>query len=80
MATTGRLKNKQSELETPAETVRCRRCDGLMVIEESFESMTGIAHVNFQARRCVQCGEVTDPIILHNRQSQLGQDFRQTHG
>lgn len=39
----------------------CSRCGGLMVIEQ---------HADFPARRCVQCGEVIDPVILENRQRQ----------
>ncbi len=52
-----------------------QRCAGLMVIEESFDSMTGTAHVEFQVRRCVQCGEVIDPVILQNRRAQSGYDL-----
>jgi hypothetical protein len=42
-------------------TDRCPRCRGLMVAEwcEDLSSYTG--------QRCVQCGEVIDPIILQNR-------------
>lgn len=43
---------------------RCPRCNGFMVSEwcEDFPSYTG--------QRCVQCGELMDPIILHNRHMQ----------
>lgn len=37
----------------------CLRCGGLMVMEQLLD---------LQARRCVQCGEVVDPVILRNRQ------------
>jgi hypothetical protein len=42
-------------------TDRCPRCSGLMVAEwcEDLSDHT--------AQRCVQCGEVIDPVILHNR-------------
>lgn len=40
---------------------RCPRCSGFMVAEwcEDLSAYT--------AQRCVQCGEVIDPVILHNR-------------
>ena len=42
-------------------TDRCPRCSGLMVAEWC-EDLS-----DYRAQRCVQCGEVIDPIILHNR-------------
>jgi len=52
-------------------TDRCPRCRGLMVAEwcEDLSSYTG--------QRCVQCGEVIDPVILQNRRQvgiTIGQD------
>ena len=75
MATTGLSAKRLIGRKTPAETVCCSRCAGLMVIEESFDSMTGRADVDFQVKRCVQCGEVIDPVILQNRRAQLGYDL-----
>ena len=40
---------------------RCPRCSGLMVAEWC-EDLS-----DYTAQRCVQCGEVIDPVILHNR-------------
>lgn len=37
----------------------CSRCGGLMVMEQL---------IDLPAQRCVQCGEIVDPVILHNRQ------------
>ena len=46
---------------------------GLMVVKESFDSIAGGGQVDSLVRRCVQCGEiVVDPVILQNRQLQLG--------
>jgi PHP family Zn ribbon phosphoesterase len=42
-----------------ASATRCSRCRGLMVIEPCFD---------FLAWRCVQCGDMIDPVILQNRQ------------
>jgi hypothetical protein len=39
----------------------CPRCSGLMVAEWC-EDLS-----DYRAQRCVQCGEVVDPVILQNR-------------
>lgn len=41
-----------------AAMMNCSRCSGLLVIEQDFE---------FPVWRCVQCGEMIDPVILRNR-------------
>ena len=64
--------------ESPAGSTRCFRCTGLMVAEESFDSMVDHSRADFLVRRCVQCGEVIDPVILQNRQSQLRSDLGRT--
>jgi len=46
-----------AEWKELAETERCSRCEGFLVIEQQ----------KFLARRCVQCGERVDPVILRNR-------------
>lgn len=45
----------------------CSRCTGLMVIEQGFNSMLGTSEADVLLRRCVQCGEIIDPVILKNR-------------
>ncbi len=45
-------------------TDRCSRCGGLMV-DEWCEDLA-----EYIAQRCVQCGEIVDPVILHNRGAQ----------
>jgi uncharacterized protein with PIN domain len=47
-------------------TDRCPRCGGLMVAEWC-EDLS-----NYSAERCVQCGEVIDPVILENRRLECG--------
>ncbi len=74
MATAELYENTLNRREIPAGSTRCFRCTGLMVIEESFDSISGNAHADFPVRRCVQCGEVIDPVILHNRRLQLEHD------
>ena len=47
-------------------TDRCPRCSGLMVAEWCQDLS------DHRAQRCVQCGEVIDPVILHNRGAPQG--------
>ena len=45
----------------------CTRCGGLMVHDFCLDVLTSIGESKFVAKRCVQCGEVVDPVILSNR-------------
>lgn len=45
----------------------CIRCGGLMVNDFSMDVLFCIGETEFAAKRCVQCGEVIDPVILKNR-------------
>ena len=45
----------------------CARCGGLMVIDFYMDLLFCIGEREFAAQRCVQCGEIVDPVILRNR-------------
>lgn len=45
----------------------CVRCGGLMVNDFCMDILNNIGESKFDAKRCVQCGEVVDPVILENR-------------
>jgi len=45
----------------------CTRCGGLMVYDFCLDVLGSIGESEFAAKRCVQCGEVVDPVILRNR-------------
>jgi hypothetical protein len=51
-------------------TAQCWRCGGLMVVERCVDLLDDTGRLNFLAQRCVQCGELVDPIILMNRRPQ----------
>jgi hypothetical protein len=78
MATVGLLEKKLKGRESQAESIRCSRCMGLMIVEGAFDSIVGAGHADFLVRRCVQCGEVVDPVILQNRRSQNENDSSRT--
>jgi len=44
----------------------CRRCNGLLVDEHCMDIDTGIPGREYWAKRCIQCGDVVDEIILRN--------------
>ncbi len=66
----------------PAGQTRCWRCRGLMVVESCFDFTGDVGQRDCLTQRCVQCGEVIDPVILQNRRLQLegvvGQDQRES--
>ena len=45
----------------------CTRCGGLMVSDFCMDLLNSTGELEFAATRCVQCGEVVDPVILRNR-------------
>jgi hypothetical protein len=46
----------------------CTRCGGLMVQDSCLDVLGNMGESEFVAKRCVQCGEVVDSVILLNRQ------------
>ena len=49
----------------------CPRCEGLLAYEYCFDLLDGTGEKGFWGLRCFQCGEIIDPLILHNRESEL---------
>lgn len=45
----------------------CERCGGLMMAERGFEVVRSRRHADVGARRCLNCGNLVDAIILANR-------------
>lgn len=71
------LKKRNLEESRPdVGTIRCSRCEGLMVIDRCFDYTSEAGSPDFLARRCVQCGEVIDPVIQQNRRRQGGDVLR----
>jgi hypothetical protein len=73
MATAFKEKTKNEQLTnhtvSPAaqHESTCTRCGGLMVQDFCLDVLGNIGESEFAAKRCVQCGEVVDPVILRNR-------------
>ncbi len=47
----------------------CRRCGGMLVDEHPMGIDSGNTVRKYWAKRCIQCGDVIDAIILRNRYS-----------
>ena len=47
----------------------CRRCGGMLVDEHPMGIDSGKTVRKYWAKRCIQCGDVIDAIILRNRYS-----------
>lgn len=45
----------------------CSRCGGTMVEETYMDIFSDYEDFKFQAKHCIQCGDVIDPFILLNR-------------
>jgi hypothetical protein len=45
----------------------CGRCGGLMVSEFCMDLLNSAGELEIETLRCVQCGDVVDPVILQNR-------------
>lgn len=45
----------------------CARCGGTMVEETYMDIFSDYEDFQFQAKHCIQCGDVIDPFILLNR-------------
>ncbi|MDR4460746.1 MAG: hypothetical protein MRJ67_15360 [Nitrospirales bacterium] len=43
----------------------CCRCGGLMKTESVFDLVEN--EIEFMSARCLQCGDIVDPVILMNR-------------
>lgn len=45
----------------------CTRCGGLLIREGLSDLLDDTGHVRRWARRCVQCGDIVDSVILKHR-------------
>ncbi len=70
-AFTGKTKNDQLENHTVSPAAQhestCTRCGGFMVNDSYLNLLNNVGESKFPAKRCVQCGEVVDPVVLRNR-------------
>jgi len=51
---------------------QCARCGGTMVRETCMDLFSDYQNFQFEARHCIQCGDVVDPCILFHRLKRHG--------
>jgi len=56
--------------------MRCLRCGGWMILDQFMDLRDDMGRLNWEGWRCVNCGEIVDPVVLchrvgHIRQLQL---------
>lgn len=54
-----------SSPDSNIESFRCSRCGGLMKTERVFDLVE--TEIEFMGARCIQCGDIVDPVILMHR-------------
>ena len=52
-----------------SQTARCKRCQGLMVQDQSLDLLDTGDDFRIWTRRCIACGNILDPVILRNRRA-----------
>jgi hypothetical protein len=52
---------------TPQTQSICTRCGGLMVSDVCIDLLNSTSELECTARRCIQCGDIIDAVILRNR-------------
>lgn len=73
------MNEKKQVLELGALTISvprlkrgCLRCGGFLVVDHSLDILDASGRLGFEAMRCVQCGDVVDPVILRHRRVRHG--------
>lgn len=65
------VEKKVSETNRHKENLRgydhCHRCGGLMIKDYCIDLQDETGQIDVTVIRCIQCGDVVDPIILRNR-------------
>lgn len=55
------------QLMNQMQQAHCSRCGGSMIEETYMDIFSDYEDFQFQAKHCIQCGDVIDPFILLNR-------------
>ncbi|MCP9449055.1 MAG: hypothetical protein NNA21_03210 [Nitrospira sp.] len=65
----GRMSERELSEGHPANASHqtCTRCGGLLVGHVCMDLLNSDRELEFAALRCIQCGDIVDPVILRNR-------------
>ncbi len=61
------LSEGRSQILASRQEANCMRCGGLMVRDFCTDLLSGASGFDCTTSRCVQCGDVVDPVIRWNR-------------
>ena len=56
--------------------MRCQRCEGYMVRDFFLDVMNVSGEMDFDGWRCLNCGDITDPVIAHHRYANVQEAAR----
>lgn len=48
--------------------MQCRRCQGYLITDHFMDILSVSGEVNFTGWRCLNCGDITDPVIVRHHQ------------
>lgn len=54
----------------------CRRCRGLMIQDSFVDLRDDTGRLKFEGWRCLNCGEVIDPVVLTHRVGEVTGPYR----
>jgi hypothetical protein len=63
----GRTQEELRFFEVMTGSNMCGRCGGTLVTENCLDFRDETGQWRFEAKRCLQCGDLIDPLILKNR-------------
>jgi ribosomal protein S27AE len=72
----GMLQEEWRSSETIASSNMCGRCGGILVVENCLDVRDETGKMRFEAMRCVQCGDVLDPLIMKNRSRPIAKPIK----
>lgn len=49
--------------------MRCQRCQGHMISDYFLDFLSGSGETEIKGWRCLNCGDITDPVIMRHHQS-----------
>ena len=49
--------------------MRCQRCQGWMITDHFMDVLNVGGQMDFRGWRCLNCGDITDPIIVRHNKS-----------
>lgn len=52
--------------------MQCQRCQGCMIGDHSMDLLNVTGEIVFTGWRCLNCGNITDPVIVGHHQSTAG--------